>query len=131
MTGHCARRLVTDKGAVTGVTACIVPGPAAGLTASARSPAGPVHTGLAGLADSELLEILRSLPQASERRGLACEVLVSRYRHLVWSCVRRYRRSPEPAEDLIQVGYVGLLKAISNFDPAFGGSLAAYAQRCV
>jgi RNA polymerase sigma-B factor len=131
MTGHCARRLVTDKGAVTGVTACIVPGPAAGLTASARSPAGPVHTGLAGLADSELLEILRSLPQASERRAAACEVLVSRYRHLVWSCAQRYRRSPEPAEDLIQVGYVGLLKAISNFDPAFGGSLAAYAQPCI
>jgi len=49
----------------------------------------------------------------------------------VWSCVQRYQRSSEPAEDLIQVGYVGLLKAISNFDPAFGGSLAAYAQPCI
>jgi hypothetical protein len=29
MTGHCARRLVTDKGAVTEVTAWVVPGPAA------------------------------------------------------------------------------------------------------
>jgi RNA polymerase sigma-B factor len=90
-----------------------------------------VLTGLADLADGELLGILRSLPLASEQRGLACELLVSRYRQLVWSCVRRYRRSPEPAEDLIQVGYVGLLKAINNFDPAFGGSLAAYAQPCI
>jgi hypothetical protein len=38
MTGHCARRLVTDKGAVTGVTAWIVAGQAEDLTA--RCPAG-------------------------------------------------------------------------------------------
>ena len=31
----------------------------------------------------------------------------------------------------MQVGYVGLLKAINNFDPAFGGNLAAYAQPCI
>ncbi len=31
----------------------------------------------------------------------------------------------------MQVGYVGLVKAINNFDPAFGGSLAAYAQPCI
>jgi RNA polymerase sigma-B factor len=49
----------------------------------------------------------------------------------VRSCVNRYRRSPEPTEDLMQVGYVGLLKAINNFDPAMGPSLAAYAQPCI
>ena len=31
----------------------------------------------------------------------------------------------------MQVGYIGLLKAINNFDPAFGRSLAAYAQPCI
>jgi RNA polymerase sigma-B factor len=31
----------------------------------------------------------------------------------------------------MQVGYVGLLKAINNFDPAVGNSLAGYAQPCV
>lgn len=31
----------------------------------------------------------------------------------------------------MQVGYVGLVKAINNFDPAKGGSLAAYARACV
>ena len=31
----------------------------------------------------------------------------------------------------MQVGYVGLLKAINNFDPAFGNSLTAYAAPCV
>lgn len=81
--------------------------------------------------DHELVGILRSLPRASKRRDAVCELLVSRHRHLVWSCVQRYRRGPEPAEDLMQVGYIGLLKAIRNFDPAFGGSLAAYAQPCI
>jgi RNA polymerase sigma-B factor len=163
MTGHCARRLVTDKGAVTGVTAWIVAGQAEDLTArcpagehstppqlahppppgrlpawSLDSGAGVVPTeagqalpGLAGLGDGELLGILRSLARTSERRGEACELLVSRHRQLVLSCVRRYRGSPEPTEDLIQVGYVGLLKAINNFDPAFGASLAAYAEPCI
>ena len=31
----------------------------------------------------------------------------------------------------MQVGYVGLVKAINNFDPDFGCSLAAYARPCV
>jgi RNA polymerase sigma-B factor len=56
---------------------------------------------------------------------------VSRYRWLVRSCVRPYLHSPEPAEDLMQVGYVGLLKAISHFDPAVCASLAAYARPCI
>jgi RNA polymerase sigma-B factor len=86
---------------------------------------------LAELDDRELLRIVRSQPLASPRRGAACELLVSRHRHLVRSCVQRYKRSPEPAEDLMQVGYVGLLKAINNFDPDVGGSLAAYAQPCI
>jgi RNA polymerase sigma-B factor len=83
------------------------------------------------LEDAELLRIVRSLPHTSERREAACELLVSRHRGLVRSCVNRYRRSPEPTEDLMQVGYVGLLKAINNFDPAMGPSLAAYAQPCI
>jgi RNA polymerase sigma-B factor len=49
----------------------------------------------------------------------------------VWSCVRRYAGGPEPAEDLVQVGYVGLLKAIDNFDPAICRSLATYARPCI
>jgi RNA polymerase sigma-B factor len=31
----------------------------------------------------------------------------------------------------MQVGYVGLLKAINNYDPAYGSGLAAYALPCV
>ena len=81
--------------------------------------------------DGELLELVHTLPTGSRRRSAACEALVLRYRSLVRSCARRYRDSPEPQEELMQVGYVGLLKAINNFDPAFGGNLAAYAKPCI
>jgi RNA polymerase sigma-B factor len=91
-------------------------------------PPSSVLRELAGLGDLELLEIYRSLPLGSERRAAACDVLVARYRGLVRSCARRYWHSSEPAEDLLQAGYLGLVKAISRFDPAAGGSLAAYAQ---
>jgi len=83
------------------------------------------------LGDPDLLLVVRSQPRGSGRRAAACEILVSRHRGLVRACAARYRRSPEPAEDLVQVGFVGLLKAINNFDPSFGGSLAAYAQPCI
>jgi RNA polymerase sigma-B factor len=83
------------------------------------------------LTDNELLAQLHDLPLDSEPRAMICEILVDRYQKLVRTCVRQYRGSPEPTEDLVQVGYVGLLKAINNFNPEFGDSLAAYAQPCV
>ncbi len=81
--------------------------------------------------DAALLEMIRSLPRESPLRETACEVLVNRYRPLVRSCVRRFQNSPEPYEDLLQVGYVGLIKAINNYDPAAGTGLAGYALPCV
>ena len=101
------------------------------LSAENVSAAPGMVRSLTGLADAELLVMMRSLPRASARRAAACEVLVDRHRGLVRACAQRYRRSPEPAEDLMQVGFVGLLKAINNFDPAVGGSLPAYAQPCI
>ena len=83
---------------------------------------------LAELDDRELLGMAGSLPRFSQRRIAACELLVGRYRGLVWSCVQRYARDPEPTEDLMQVGYVGLVAAINNFDPAVGCSLGTYAR---
>jgi RNA polymerase sigma-B factor len=95
------------------------------------APTGRALRELTRLDDNALLDIVRSMPRASNLRAAACELLVSRHRQLVRSCVQRYRHSPEPTEDLMQVGYVGLIKAINNFDRAAGGSLAAYAQPCV
>src|SRR5271166_5367281 len=90
--------------------------------------AGWIRQELAELDDRELLGIAGSLPRFGQRRMAACELLVVRYRHLVWSCVQRYNRGPESAEDLLQVGYVGLVAAINNFDPAVGCTLATYAR---
>ena len=86
---------------------------------------------LNNLDDRDLLLIVRALPRDDDLRASACETLISRYQKLVRSCVRQYRGSPESAEELMQVGYVGLLKAINNFNPDFGTSLSAYAQPCV
>jgi RNA polymerase sigma-B factor len=92
------------------------------------APAGWTRQELAELDDRELLGIAGSLPRIGQRRMAACELLVVRHRYLVRSCVQRYSRGPEPAEDLLQVGYVGLVAAINNFDPAVGCSLATYAR---
>jgi RNA polymerase sigma-B factor len=86
---------------------------------------------LSNLDDQELLRMVRALPREDGLRAAACEALIARYQKLVRSCVRQYRGSPESAEELMQVGYVGLLKAINNFNPDIGGSLSAYAQPCV
>ena len=93
------------------------------------APGWTVSEGLARLDDRALLGLVRSLPRASQRRAAACELLVTRHEGLVASSVRPYLRSPVPAQDLMQVGYVGLLKAIGNFDPAAGASLATYARQ--
>jgi RNA polymerase sigma-B factor len=78
--------------------------------------------------DRELVRAVQSLPRDDPRREAASAQLVDRYRSLVRACVHRYRSSPEAADDLMQVGYLGLLKAISRFDAEIGDSLAAYAQ---
>ena len=81
--------------------------------------------------DETLIGLVQSLPYDSPRRAAAYEELVRRYDFVVKACVRRYRDSPESQEDLTQVGYLGLLKAINNFNPELGTSLTAYAHPCV
>jgi RNA polymerase sigma-B factor len=99
--------------------------------ATSPAPVLGCRSELNRLSDDELLVRFRALPRDSHERAVACEILVERYERLVRSCVRQYRGSPEPVEDLMQVGYVGLLKAINNFDPSFGSSLSAYAAPCI
>jgi RNA polymerase sigma-B factor len=110
-------------------------GTAADPTALGTTPDTSIHPGdraeLKELSDNALLGKIRELPRDSELRAAVCEILVDRYQKLVRSCVRQYRGSPEPTEDLMQVGYVGLLKAINNYNPEVGDSLSAYAQPCI
>jgi RNA polymerase sigma-B factor len=91
--------------------------------ATSPAPVLGVRAELAGLSDDELLVRFRAAAKDSYEHSVACEILVERYERLVRSCVRQYRGSPEPVEDLMQV--------INNYDPAFGNGLSAYAAPCV
>ena len=83
------------------------------------------------LPDDELLARCGKHAPEGAGRAAACDILVRRYTPLVRSCVRPYRNSPESADDLMQVGFIGLLKAIGNYDPAFGNGLRSYAAPCI
>jgi RNA polymerase sigma-B factor len=100
----------------------------------AALPAGqdrPARSSLSTHDDIELIGMVQSLPRGSSLREAACEELVSRYNFLVHHAAMRYRNSPEPREELLQAGYVGLIKAINYFDPTLGPDLKAYALPCI
>jgi RNA polymerase sigma-B factor len=92
---------------------------------------GGEETPLEQLDDLMLIRVIQSEDHGSPRREAAQAELVARYRSVVVSCAARYRHSPESQDDLIQVGFVGLLNAINNFDPEAGSSLLAYARPCI
>jgi RNA polymerase sporulation-specific sigma factor len=50
---------------------------------------------------------------------------------LVAHVAKKYQSSEEEAEDLISIGTIGLLKAVSTFDYDFGNRFATYAIRCI
>lgn len=53
--------------------------------------------------------------------------LVSAYMDLVYSLARRFANRGEPLDDLVQVGSIGLLKAIDRYDPERGVQFTTYA----
>src|SRR5262245_52719720 len=53
--------------------------------------------------------------------------LIERNLPLVEAIARRFATRGEPFEDLVQVGAVGLIKAVDRFDPGYGVDLRAYA----
>lgn len=101
------------------------------IAGSATDLMAGTETDLVTRDDQDLLRLIHAQPRGSAVRAEACEVLVVRYQSLVRSCARRYQGSPESADELMQVGYVGLMKAINRFDPEVGTSLAPYALACV
>jgi RNA polymerase sigma-B factor len=57
----------------------------------------------------------------------ARDFLVEKFSPLARSLARRYGRSSVPSDDLTQIAYLGLVKAIDRFDPERGGSFQAFA----
>jgi RNA polymerase sigma-B factor len=55
------------------------------------------------------------------------EQLIMEHLPLVRGLARRYAERGEPLDDLVQVGTIGLIKAIDRFDPARGYKLASFA----
>jgi RNA polymerase sigma-B factor len=63
----------------------------------------------------------------ADRDESAREALVLRFMPLARNLARRYDRSSEPFDDLLQVASVGLLKALNRFDPERGYSFPSFA----
>lgn len=59
--------------------------------------------------------------------GHAREQLVERYLPLARRLARRYQRSEEPLEDLVQVASLGLLKAVDRFDTTRDTAFSSFA----
>jgi RNA polymerase sigma-B factor len=71
---------------------------------------------------NELFERWRECGERSARDALA-----ERFMPLARKLARRYIRSSEPLEDLVQVANLALLKAIDRFDPTHGNGFQAFA----
>ena len=61
----------------------------------------------------------------------AREKLILHNLRLVAHIVKKYYAAPEDQEELISIGTVGLIKAVSTFDPSKGNRFAAYGSRCI
>lgn len=61
----------------------------------------------------------------------ARNVLVERNLRLVAHIVKKYSNTGKDIDDLISIGTIGLIKAISTFDMDKGTRLATYAARCI
>ena len=61
----------------------------------------------------------------------AKNVLIERNLRLVAHVVKKYSNHNKDNEDLISIGTIGLIKAITSYKPDKGTRLATYAARCI
>jgi len=59
------------------------------------------------------------------------EQLVDSYHDFVYFLARKFQNRGEPLDDIVQVGYLGLIKAIERFDPDLGYEFTTFATLTV
>lgn len=57
--------------------------------------------------------------------------LIEHNLRLVAHIARKFIRAGRDGDDIVSIGSIGLIKAVSTFDPDKGASLSSYAGRCV
>ena len=66
-----------------------------------------------------------------QERDRIREQLVDAYTGLVHYLARKFQSRGEPLEDIVQVGFLGLIKAIDRFDPELGHEFTTFATPTV
>ncbi len=74
-----------------------------------------------------LLAVLAETDEGEPGHTAARDELVTLHLPLVQFLARRFRDRGEPYEDLVQVGTIGLIKAVDRFDPERGVEFSTYA----
>lgn len=67
------------------------------------------------------------LRKAKDGDKVLLEAIVKQNEGLVWSVVRRFLNRGYDAEDLFQIGNIGLIKAVKKFDTGYGVKFSTYA----
>lgn len=80
------------------------------------------------LTAKEERECLERLQNGDEE---ARSMLIERNMRLVAHVIKKYYATAQEQDDLISIGSIGLIKAISTFKPSKGTRLATYAARCI
>lgn len=76
--------------------------------------------------NDEVVRLIETYRERGDRRAI--ERILSLHTKLLNSLVRRYAASSgEPYEDLLQVGYVGLIKAVNGYKTDSGAKFSSYA----
>ncbi|MEV6329151.1 SigB/SigF/SigG family RNA polymerase sigma factor [Streptomyces sp. NPDC051909] len=86
-----------------------------------------VSTDEAQTLSAALLVRLRELEPGTPGHAYVRNTLVELNLSLVRFAARRFRNRPEQREDIVQVGTIGLIKAIDRFDPSRGIEFSAFA----
>lgn len=80
------------------------------------------------LGAKEELECFEKLAKGDKK---AKEKLISHNLRLVAHIIKKYYSSSADADDLISIGTIGLIKAVTTFDYTKGTRFATYGSRCV